>query len=358
MYARLTYSIYYGASKLRVLVTGGAGYIGSHTLIELLAIGCEVLVLDDLSNSSTVALNQVKLIAKRDFEFIKGDIRDANLLVEIFSCFKPEVVLHLAGFKSVTESVDNPLFYYSNNVSGSVQLLEVMSKHECTKIVFSSSATVYGAAKYLPYDEDHPTNPINPYGRTKIMIESIISDWCKANVTNSAIALRYFNPVGAHSSSLIGESPCGTPNNLMPLIVQVAAGEKDKLKIFGKNYNTRDGTGARDYIHVLDLASAHLSAINYLKNNVEFSVFNVGTGRAITILELIEVFERVSGTKIEYEFAAERHGDLAIAVSDPSKAEKFLRWKAKYTVEDMCRDTWNWQINKPKIVKGLVSSTP
>ncbi|MDC1283454.1 UDP-glucose 4-epimerase GalE [Amylibacter sp.] len=263
---------------MRILVTGGAGYIGSHTCVELLEVGHEVFVIDNLCNGHEAALERVRGITNRELQFTNADIRDANALNTIFNNFKPEAVIHFAGLKAVGESVADPVRYYDVNVSGSVSLLTAMSKAKCNNIVFSSSATVYGKPQYLPYDEEHPTNPVNPYGRTKLIIENIISDWTKVDIERTATILRYFNPVGAHESGQIGEEPIGVPNNLLPYIAQVADGRREYLNIFGNDYDTSDGTGARDYIHVVDLAFAHTSALNRNKLN-KFEILNIGGGK-------------------------------------------------------------------------------
>ena len=268
---------------MKVLVTGGAGYIGSHTCVELLQAGHEVFVIDNLSNGHEAALERVRGITNRELQFTNADIRDANALDNIFNTFKPEAVIHFAGLKAVGESVANPLKYYEVNVGGSVSLLSAMSKAECNNIVFSSSATVYGKPKYLPYDEEHPTNPVNPYGCTKLMIENIIHDWTKVDLKRKGTVLRYFNPVGAHESGQIGEDPIGIPNNLMPYIAQVADGRREHLNIFGNDYDTSDGTGARDYIHVVDLALAHTGVLNQSKLD-KFEILNIGGGKALLFL--------------------------------------------------------------------------
>ena len=269
--------------NMKVLVTGGAGYIGSHTCVELLEAGHEVFVIDNLCNGHEAALERVRGITNCELQFMNADIRDANALDKIFNTFKPEAVIHFAGLKAVGESVADPLKYYDVNVGGSISLLTAMSKAECNNIVFSSSATVYGKPQYLPYDEEHPTNPVNPYGRTKLMIENIIHDWTKVDSKRKGTILRYFNPVGAHESGQIGEEPIGIPNNLMPYIAQVADGRREHLNIFGNDYETADGTGARDYIHVVDLALAHISALN--QNNLnKFEILNIGGGKALLFL--------------------------------------------------------------------------
>ena len=331
---------------MRVLVTGGAGYIGSHTCVELLEAGHEVFVVDNLCNGHEAALERVRGITNRELQFTNADIRDANALDNIFNTFKPEAVIHFAGLKAVGESVANPLKYYEVNVGGSVSLLSAMSKAECNNIVFSSSATVYGKPHYLPYDEEHPTNPVNPYGRTKLMIENIIHDWTKVDLKRKGTVLRYFNPVGAHESGQIGEEPIGIPNNLMPYIAQVADGRREHLNIFGNDYETADGTGARDYIHVVDLALAHISALNQNKLD-RFEVLNIGAGKSTTVLELVSKFEEISGVPIKFKYLPRREGDLAAFWADSSKAFETMGWKAKRNIKNICEDTWRWHKLNP-----------
>jgi UDP-glucose 4-epimerase len=331
---------------MRVLVTGGAGYIGSHTCVELLEVGHEIFVVDNLCNGHEAALERVRGITNRELQFTNADIRDANALENIFNTFKPEAVIHFAGLKAVGESVANPLKYYEVNVGGSVSLLSAMSKAECNNIVFSSSATVYGKPKYLPYDEDHPTNPVNPYGRSKLIIENIINDWTKVDTKRKGTVLRYFNPVGAHESGQIGEEPIGIPNNLMPFIAQVADGRRDNLNIYGNDYDTSDGTGARDYIHVVDLALAHTSALN--KNKLDrFEVLNIGAGKSTTVLELVSKFEEISGVRIKFEYLPRREGDLAAFWADSSKAFETMSWKIERNIKNICEDTWRWHKLNP-----------
>jgi UDP-glucose 4-epimerase len=332
---------------MRVLVTGGAGYIGSHTLLQLLRDQHEVLVLDNFSNSTYEALRRVKLLTNADFGVCEGDIRDEGLLDETFTDFKPEVVIHFAGLKAVGESHEMPLEYYSQNVTGSIELLRAMHRNGCRRIVFSSSATVYGEAKYLPYDENHPLRPINPYGRTKHFVEEIIRDWTSSWKDASAVILRYFNPVGADMSGRIAEDPNGTPNNLVPYIAQVAAGRLPHLNVFGDNYNTRDGTGERDYIHVEDLARAHMAAIGFAEKRNGCEAINVGTGRGATVLEMVNAFEEASGRKIPYKVTAQREGDVARSIAAVGKAKKLLGWEAKLGIKDMCQTTWHWQSSNP-----------
>ena len=331
---------------MRVLVTGGAGYIGSHTCVELLNAGYEVFVIDNLCNGHEVALERVRGITNRELQFMNADIRDANALDNIFNTFKPEAVIHFAGLKAVGESVANPLKYYEVNVGGSVSLLSAMSKAECNNIVFSSSATVYGKPKYLPYDEEHPTHPVNPYGRTKLMIENIISDWTKVDLKRKGTVLRYFNPVGAHESGQIGEEPIGVPNNLMPYIAKVADGRREHLNIFSNDYETTDGTGARDYIHVVDLALAHTITLNQNKLD-RFEVLNIGAGKSTTVLELVSKFEEISGVPIKFKYLPRREGDLSAFWTDSSKAFEIMSWKTERNIKNICEDTWRWHKLNP-----------
>jgi len=331
---------------MRVLVTGGAGYIGSHTCVELLNAGHEVFVIDNLSNGHEVALERVQGITNCDLQFMNADIRNLSKLDEIFKSFEPEAVIHFAGLKAVGESVADPLFYYDVNVGGSISLLSAMSKANCNIIIFSSSATVYGKPQYLPYDENHPTNPVNPYGCTKLMIENIISDWTNVDSKKRGVILRYFNPVGAHKSGQIGEEPIGIPNNLMPYISQVAVGRREYLNIFGNDYDTADGTGARDYIHVVDLALAHISALNQNKLD-RFEVLNIGAGKSTTVLELVSKFEEISGVPIEFKYLPRRDGDLAAFWADPSKSSEKMSWKPERNIKKICEDTWRWHKLNP-----------
>ena len=331
---------------MKVLVTGGAGYIGSHTCVELLEAGHEVFVVDNLCNGHEAALERVRNITNCELQFMNADIRDSNALDKIFKTFEPEAVIHFAGLKAVGESVIDPLIYYDVNVGGSISLLTAMSNAECNNIVFSSSATVYGKPKYLPYDEEHPTNPVNPYGRTKLMIENIIHDWIKVDLKRKGTVLRYFNPVGAHVSGHIGEEPIGVPNNLMPYIAQVADGRREHLNIFGNDYETADGTGARDYIHVVDLALAHICALNQNKLD-KFEVLNIGAGKSTTVLELVSKFEEISGKQIKFKFLLRRNGDLAAFWADSSAAYKKMNWQPERDINKICEDTWRWQKNNP-----------
>jgi len=331
---------------MKVLVTGGAGYIGSHTCVELLEADHEVFVVDNLCNGHEAALERIQSITNCELQFMNADIRDGSALDKIFDTFKPNAVIHFAGLKAVGESVANPLMYYDVNVGGSISLLTAMSKAGCNNIVFSSSATVYGKPKYLPYDEEHPTNPVNPYGRTKLMIENIIYDWIKVDLKRKGTVLRYFNPVGAHESGLIGEEPIGVPNNLMPYIAQVADGRRENLNIFGNDYETADGTGERDYIHVVDLALAHIGALNQSKLD-KFEVLNIGAGKSTTVLELVSKFEEISGVSIKSKYLPRRDGDLAAFWANSSKSFEKMGWKTERNIEQICEDTWRWHKFNP-----------
>lgn len=332
---------------MRVLVTGGAGYIGSHTCVELLAAGHEVCVVDNLCNGYIEAIERVRRLSSKAVIFFEADIRDEVKLDNIFKEFMPEAVIHFAGLKAVGDSVVNPLSYYEINVGGSVHLLAAMDRAGCVNIVFSSSASVYGEPDYLPYDEFHPTRPVSPYGRTKLMVEDILRDWVTVGCIRRATALRYFNPVGAHPSADIGEDPCGIPNNLMPYIAQASLGKFKYLKILGNNYDTRDGTGIRDYIHVTDLARAHVAAIEKQINLQPFEAINLGSGKGTSVLELVEAFEIVSGVKIELKICSPRDGDVAESWANSMTASHKLGWKTTLSLREMCRDTWAWQKNNP-----------
>jgi len=333
---------------MRVLVTGGAGYIGTHTLLRLLEAEHEVLVYDNFSNSSPEALRRVRTLSNRDFESREGDIRDVGAMNSVIGDFRPEAVVHFAGLKAVGESQEKPLEYYSQNFGGSVTLLDAMQRHGCNRIVFSSSATVYGEAQYLPFDEDHPRAPTNPYGRTKAMVEDIIRDWTTSRPQASAVLLRYFNPVGAHSSGRIGEDPSDIPNNLMPFVAQVAVGRRPEVSIFGNDYETRDGTGERDYIHVEDLAAAHLAALDYSARGTGTEAINVGTGRGTTVLEMIAAFSRAAGRDIPYRIAPPRPGDVARSLAAVTRAERLLGWTAQHGIDEICASTWAWQVANPR----------
>ena len=318
------------------------GYIGSHTALTLIEAGHEVLLFDNLSNSDLSVLYRLEKIIGKKITFVEGDIRDTSLLSKTLKKYNIEAVMHFAGLKAVSESVQDPLRYYDNNVGGSISLIKAMQQNQVKKMVFSSSATVYGKPKYLPYDENHPKSPINPYGRSKLFIEDILRDISISDSEWSFAVLRYFNPVGAHESGLIGESPKGVPNNLMPYIVKVASGEIKTLKVFGSNYETRDGTGERDYIHVMDLSEGHLASLDFLKGHKGLHVINLGSGQSTTVLELIYCFEKINHKKIPYEIVARREGDLPAYFAKPALANSMLQWRAKRSIESMCESAWNF----------------
>jgi len=333
-----------------ILITGGAGYIGSHTLIELHNAGYDFIVYDNLSNSSQEALKRVSKIISKEIVFEEGDIRDSDTLMKIFEKYNIDSVIHFAGLKSVGESVENPLSYYDNNVVGTLKLLEVMQKFGCKKMVFSSSATVYNevdAKNYIPLTESNPTgNTTNPYGTSKYMIEQILNDLFISDNSFKIAILRYFNPVGAHESGLIGEDPTGLPNNLMPFITQTALGKRDELKIFGNDYKTEDGTAVRDYIHVVDLAKAHVLALQRLiksEVNENFEIFNIGTGIGYSVLDVIASFEKTTKQKLNYSFAARREGDVPVLYASTSKASEELNWNPTLTLDDMTKSSWEWE---------------
>lgn len=334
---------------MKVLVTGGAGYIGTHTCVELLNAGHEVIIADNFYNSCPEALKRVKEISGKDFAFYECDIRDRAALDKIFSENEIDAVIHFAGLKAVGESVSKPLEYYDNNIGSTLVLCEAMRDAGCKRLVFSSSATVYGMNNISPLKEDMPIGgTTNPYGTTKYMIELILQDLCKADSEWSVALLRYFNPIGAHKSGRIGENPNGIPNNLMPYITQVAIGKLECLSLFGDDYDTPDGTGVRDYIHVVDLALGHLKAVEKVMSCKGANAYNLGTGKGYSVMELIKAFEKASGVKVNYKVAPRRPGDLAECYSDPTKALKELGWKAERGVDEMCEDAWRWQKNNPK----------
>ena len=333
---------------MAILVTGGAGYIGSHTCVELLNEGYEVVVLDNLSNSSEKSLERVKQITGKEVKFYKGDILDRDILKKILETENIESCIHFAGLKAVGESVEKPWEYYNNNIAGTLVLTDEMRKHGCKNIIFSSSATVYGDPAMIPITEECPKGTCtNPYGWSKSMLEQILSDMQKADPEWNVILLRYFNPIGAHKSGLIGENPNGIPNNLMPYITQVAVGKLKELGVFGNVYDTPDGTGVRDYIHVVDLAKGHVKAINKLKENVGLGIYNLGTGTGYSVLDIVKNFEAATGVKIPYVIKPRRAGDIATCYSNAAKAEKELGWKAQFGIKEMCADSWNWQKNNP-----------
>ncbi|NLC83736.1 MAG: UDP-glucose 4-epimerase GalE [Ruminococcaceae bacterium] len=331
----------------KILITGGAGYIGSHTCVELLAAGHELIVIDNLENSSPVALERVRAITGRDFAFYKKDLRDRAGLTTIFEEHSPEAVIHFAGLKAVGESVSQPLRYYRNNLDSTITLLEVMTAANCRRLVFSSSATVYGIPDKVPITEDAPLFCTNPYGWTKLMIEQILRDLFVADPTWGIMILRYFNPIGAHESGLIGEDPAGIPNNLLPFVAQVAAGRRPTLHIFGNDYPTRDGTGVRDYIHVVDLAQGHSRAIDFISEGSCLETVNLGTGHGYSVLEIVKAYEEASGLPVPYQFDPRRPGDIAECYADPAKAHELLNWSAQKNLADMCRDTARWQAQNP-----------
>lgn len=329
-----------------VLVTGGCGYIGSHTVVSLMAAGVEVTILDNLCNSSPKVIDRIQAITGCRPNFVLGDVRDREVLANTLKNGF-DAVIHFAGLKAVGESQSEPLKYYDNNVTGSLVLIEEMARADIKTIVFSSSATVYGDPGLVCYTEETPLNPVNVYGRTKLMVEDVLRDVYRADNDWRIALLRYFNPVGAHSSGLIGEDPSGIPNNLMPFVAQVAVGKRDCLSIFGGDYPTPDGTGRRDFIHVDDLAEGHLAALSALKDNRQFITVNLGTGHPYSVLELVQAFEKASGKSIAYKIVERRSGDLPEYFADPSLARNVLGWDAKRGVDDMCRDTWNWQKQNP-----------
>ena len=342
----LIYSAVYNSGMENILVTGGAGYIGSHTVLELLEGGYGVVVLDNLCNSSEESLRRVKKLTSKDLKFYLGDIRDGAVFDKIFRENKIDAVIHFAGLKAVGESVQKPLEYYDNNVNGTLVMLDAMKRANVKKIIFSSSATVYGVPERLPLTEDCRLSAINPYGATKLVIEGILQDLQRAEPDWNVMLLRYFNPVGAHESGEIGEDPKGIPNNLMPYIAQVASGKLQKLRVFGNDYPTPDGTGVRDYIHVVDLAKGHVAALKgYLKPGVH--ICNLGTGKGYSVLEMVKAFEKACGKKIPYEIVARRDGDTAECYASADKAKRELGWSAELGIDEMCSSTWKWQSKNP-----------
>ncbi len=333
---------------MKVLVTGGAGYIGSHTVVVLVEAGYEVVIFDNFSNSSKESIKRVEKIVGKEVDVVEGDIREKSDLEKVFSTHKIDAVIHFAGLKAVGESVEQPLRYYDNNVSGTVTLCQVMAKHNCKSIIFSSSATVYGDPHTTPILENFPTSATNPYGRSKLFVEEILRDLYVSDSEWKVVLLRYFNPVGAHKSGTIGEDPNGIPNNLMPFIAQTAVGKREVLSVFGDDYDTADGTGVRDYIHVVDLAQGHVNALDRLKEFSEPMTINLGTGKGYSVLEMVKAFERASGKRVPYKIVERRAGDIATCFADPSYAKEVLGWEAKRGIEEMCEDAWRWQSQNPE----------
>lgn len=334
---------------MNILLTGGAGYIGSHTIIELDKAGHSVVVVDNLVNSSEESLRRVAQIIGKPVPFVKADVRDAAAMNDLFDKFKIDAVINFAGLKAVGESVAKPLEYYENNMNATFVLLDVMRKHNCKNFIFSSSATVYGDPAIIPITEECPKgNCTNPYGKTKSMLEEVLMDLQKADPEWNVVLLRYFNPIGAHQSGLIGENPNGIPNNLMPYITQTAVGRRAELGVFGNDYDTPDGTGVRDYIHVCDLANGHVCALQAIERKCGLAIYNLGTGHGYSVLDVVKAFEKANGVKVPYSIKPRRAGDIATCYCNPAKAKAELGWEAKYGIEEMCRDSWNFQKNNPE----------
>ncbi len=332
---------------MKLLITGGTGYIGSHTVVELLNLGHEIVIVDNLVNSSTLVLDRIKTITEKSPTFIQADICDRQAMTQIFTEHKIDAVIHFAGLKAVGESNEIPLSYYHNNVAGSITLFEVMAEHKVKNLVFSSSATVYGENNVSPLDETMPTSAINPYGQTKLMVEHILFDLAKSDPDWSIACLRYFNPIGAHHSGLIGENPNGIPNNLLPYVAQVAVGRLAKLQVFGDDYETKDGTGVRDYIHVVDLAQGHVKAVESLNKITGCQPINLGTGNGTSVLEIVNTFKQISGKDIPYDIVPRRAGDIATVFADATIAQELLNWRAERNLTAMIEDTWRWQSQNP-----------
>ena len=333
---------------MRILLTGGAGYIGSHTAVELYNAGHEVVIVDNLANSKEEAIKRVEKITGKEVPFVKADVRDREAMDKIFKNWKIDAVIHFAGLKAVGESCVKPLEYYENNMNATFVLLDVMRNNGCKNIIFSSSATVYGDPAIIPITEECPKGHCtNPYGQTKSMLEEVLTDVQKADNEWNVVLLRYFNPIGAHKSGLIGENPNGIPNNLMPYITQTAIGMRKELGVFGNDYDTPDGTGVRDYIHVVDLATGHVAALQAIEKNCGLAVYNLGTGHGYSVLDVVKAFEKANGLKVPYSIKPRRPGDIATCYCNPAKAKAELGWEAKYGIEDMCRDSWNFQKNNP-----------
>lgn len=333
---------------MSVLITGGTGYIGSHTIVELLDKGYELVVLDNFCNSKPCVIDRIEQITGKSFKFYEADLLDYDAVDKIFAENDIDSVIHFAGLKAVGESVEKPLLYYHNNITGTLNLCSAMKAHGVKTLVFSSSATVYGRAKTMPITEDFPLSAANPYGQTKLMIEQILGDLAASDGELSISVLRYFNPIGAHKSGLIGEDPNGIPNNLLPFVTKVGVGAIDHLEIYGNDYDTPDGTGIRDYIHVVDLATAHIAALKRAMRVKGIEYYNIGTGVGYSVLEIVNAYMETTGLNIPYKFVARRKGDAAVSYSDPSKAEKYLGWKARYGIKDMCMDAYNWQKKNPQ----------
>ncbi|MCD7959275.1 MAG: UDP-glucose 4-epimerase GalE [Ruminococcus sp.] len=332
----------------KILVTGGTGFIGSHACVAFLNAGYPVVIMDNLSNSKVEAVARMELITSKQARFYQTDTQDVDGMRQIFEDNKIDAVIHFAGLKAVGESVQKPLAYYENNISGTLKLLQVMEEYHCETMVFSSSATVYGCENPVPYLEDMPTSATNPYGYTKVMIEQILRDICVANPSFSAVCLRYFNPIGAHESGLLGENPNGIPNNLVPYVAQVALGKLEKLRIFGNDYDTPDGTGVRDYVHVMDLALGHVAALEYGQKHTGFEAFNLGTGNGSSVLDVVHAYEKACGKSIPMEIVERRAGDIAISYADASKAKEMLHWEAASDLDKMCADSWRFTLQNPK----------
>ncbi|MCQ2541236.1 MAG: UDP-glucose 4-epimerase GalE [Lachnospiraceae bacterium] len=327
---------------MKILVTGGTGYIGSHTCVELLNKGHEVVIFDNLFNSQIDVVDKIKSITGKDVKFYKADMLDKESMRPVFEENTFDAVIHFAGLKAVGESVQKPLWYYNNNITGTLNLCELMNEYNCKRIIFSSSATVYGNPATVPITEDFPLHTTNPYGSTKLMLEQILSDFCVPDKDWSVVLLRYFNPIGAHESALIGEKPNGIPNNLMPYIMQVAVGKLPELGVFGDDYDTPDGTGVRDYIHVVDLAKGHVNAVDKVTSTTGVNIYNLGTGNGYSVLDIVKAFEAANGVKIPYKIKERRAGDIATCYANPAKAREELGWEAKYDLERMCKDSWRF----------------
>lgn len=332
---------------MAVLVTGGAGFIGSHATVELLENDYEVVVVDNLSNSQKASIDRIKEMTGKEFVFHQVDLLDYQALDDVFSQHDISAVMHFAGYKAVGQSVQMPLSYYNNNISGTLTLCEIMQKHEVKKLVFSSSATVYGQPERVPIEESFSLSATNPYGRTKLMSEEILRDLAVSNPSFRIAILRYFNPIGAHPSGELGEDPRGVPNNLIPFITQVAIGKRQELQVFGGDYDTTDGTGVRDYIHVMDLVKGHIKALEYLEKHEGIETFNLGTGTGYSVLEILHSFNEVTGKNIPYKITERRPGDIGVCYANPEKAKKLLGWQAEKSLKEMCRDSWNWQVQNP-----------